>query len=472
MRRPASDQSPSIESPPQTGQSAVLLLCILLLSFIPANAQNWPAFRGANAAGNGDGQNPPAAWNVEKNENIVWKTPIPGLAHASPIVWGNKLFVITAVSSAPQGKFRHGLYGDVDSDKDTSKHAWKIYCLDKKSGKILWERTATEGVPKIKRHIKSTHASPSPATDGKYVVAFFGSEGLFCYDLNGKLVWKLDLGVLDSGWFFDADYQWGMASSPIVYKDMVIVQCDVQKGSFIAAFDIKTGKQLWKTNRDEIPSWGSPTIFESKGKAMVVTNATKRIRGYDPATGKELFELSGNSEVTVGTPVVGHDLVFVTAGYPPIQPIYAIKPTAAGDITLAEGKESNDHIAWSKKRGGTYMPTPLVYGDYLYTCSNNGVLTCYDAKTGERIYQQRVAGQSNAFTASPIAADGRLYFAGEDGDVFVVKAGPQYELISTNSMGEVMMATPAISEGMIFVRTIGHVYGIADNSGLKSKAAK
>jgi outer membrane protein assembly factor BamB len=250
------------------------------------------------------------------------------------------------------------------------------------------------------------------------------------------------------------------------------VQCDVQKGSFIAAFDVKTGKQVWKTQRDEIPSWGSPTIFESKGKAMIVTNATKRIRGYDPMTGKELFELSGNSEVTVGTPVVGHDLVFVTAGYPPIQPIYAIKPTAAGDISLAEGKESNDHIAWSKKRGGTYMPTPVVYGDHLYTCSNNGVLTCYDARTGERIYQQRIAGQSSAFTASPIAADGKLYFTGEDGDVFVVKAGPHYELLATNPMGEVMMATPAISEGMIFVRTINHVYGIADASATKSKAAK
>jgi len=250
------------------------------------------------------------------------------------------------------------------------------------------------------------------------------------------------------------------------------VQCDLQKGSFIAAFDVKTGKQAWKTQREEIPSWGSPTVFESKGKAMVVTNATKRIRGYDPMTGKETFELSGNSEVTVGTPVVGHDLVFVTAGYPPIQPIYAIKPTATGNITLAEGKESNEHIAWSKKRGGTYMPTPIIYGDYLYTCSNNGVLTCYDAKTGERVYQERVSGQSNSFTASPVAADGRLYLAGEDGDVFVVKAGPKYELIATNPTGEVIMATPAISEGMIFVRTISHVYGIAGASATKQKAAK
>jgi len=439
-----------------------LLVVFALMFCITVQAQNWTSFRGSNASGNGDKQNPPATWDAGKNVNIIWKTPIPGLAHASPIVWGDKLLIVTAVSGAEQGKFRHGLYGDVDSDKDLSKHSWKIYCLNKKTGKILWERTASEGVPKVKRHIKSTHASSTPATDGNYVVAFFGSEGLFCYDLNGKLIWKHDLGVLDSGWFFDPDYQWGMASSPIIYKNMVIVQCDVQKGSFIAAFDLKSGKQLWKTPRTEIPSWGSPTIFESNGRALIITNATKRIRGYDPMTGKEMFELSGNSEVTVGTPVVGHDLVFVTAGYPPIQPIYAIKPGASGDITLAEGKETSEFIAWSKKRGGTYMPTPIVYGEHLYTCSNNGVLICYDAKTGERIYQQRIAGQSSAFTASPVAADGRLYFAGEDGDVFVVKAGPKYELIATNPIGEVLMATPAISEGMIFVRSISHVYGIAE----------
>jgi outer membrane protein assembly factor BamB len=448
----------------------VAAILTILLSSVGL-AQNWPQFRGANASGNGDGQNPPTSWDVSKNINVAWKTEIPGLAHASPIVWGDKLFVVSAISGAQPGKFRHGLYGDVDSDKDVSKHTWKVICLDKKTGKILWNQAAAEGVPKVKRHIKSTHASPSPATDGKYVVAFFGSEGLFCYDFDGKLVWKKDLGVLDSGWFFDADYQWGMASSPIIYKGNVIVQCDTQKDAFIAAFDVKTGKEVWRTKREEIPSWGSPTVFESQGRAIIVTNATKRIRGYDPATGKELFELSGNSEVTVGTPVVGQDLVYVTGGYPPIRPVYAIRPTAAGNISLTEGKDSNDYIAWSKNRDGTYMPTPIVYGDYLYTCNNNGTLICYNAKTGEKIYQQRIAGQSNAFTASPVAADGKLYFAGEDGDVFVVKAGPKYELLATNPIGEVLMATPAISDGMIFVRSINTLYGIAEKKDAKQKAS-
>ncbi len=216
--------------------------CLCLV--VSGNAQNWPSFRGAHASGVADGQNPPSSWNADSSLNMLWKTPIPGLAHSSPIVWGEKVFVTTAISNDPQSVFRHGLFGDVDSAEDASKHVWRVYCLDKRSGKILWEKTATEGVPKIKRHIKSSHASSTPATDGRHVVAFFGSEGLYCYDLDGKLLWKQDLGVLDAGWFYDPDYQWGTGSSPIIYENLVIVQCDVQKDSFIAAFDVNNGKQV------------------------------------------------------------------------------------------------------------------------------------------------------------------------------------------------------------------------------------
>ncbi|MBD0328339.1 MAG: PQQ-like beta-propeller repeat protein, partial [Pyrinomonadaceae bacterium] len=367
-------------------------------------------------------------------------------------------------SSDPKSVFRHGLYGDVDSAKDESKHTWRVYCLDKRNGKILWVRTAYEGVPKVKRHIKASHASSTPVTDGKHVVALFASEGLYAYDASGNLLWKKDLGVLDAGWFYDPDYQWGHASSPIIYKDMVIVQCDLQKSSFIAAYNLKDGRQIWRTPREEIPSWGTPTVYEGKTRAELITNATKYIRGYDPLTGKELWRLSGNSEITTPTPIVAHDLIFVTSGYAPIQPIYAIRPGASGDISLKEGAESNEFIAWSKKRGGPYTPTPIIYGDYLYTCANSGVLACYNARTGERIYQQRIAERGGAFTASPVAADGKLYFTSEDGEIFVVRAGPKYELLATNQMGEVCMATPAISDGMIFIRTQYHIYGIDDNN--------
>jgi len=426
--------------------------------------KNWPSFRGLSASGVADGQNPPTTWNAEKSANIKWKTPIPGMSHASPVIWGARVFITTSITSDTSSKLRVGLYGDVAPDKDISKHIWKVYCLDKKSGKILWERVAYEGIPKVKRHTKATQANSTPATDGRHLVVLFGAEGLYCYDFDGKLLWKKDIGVLDGGWFYDPDYQWGHGSSPIIYKNLVIVQCDIQKDSFIAAYSLKDGKQVWLTSRDEIPSWGTPTIHEGKSRAELITNGTKHVRGYDPLTGKELWKLAGNSEITTPTPFVAHDLIFVTSGYRPIQPIYAIRTGANGDISLQDKAESNEHIAWSKMRGGPYMPTPIVYGDYLYVCANNGAVTCYNAKTGEQIYRNRLGGQGSgyAFTASPIAADDKLYFTSEDGGIFVVNAGPQYELISTNSMGEVCMATPAISDGMIFVRTQGHVYGIGE----------
>ena len=447
-----------------------IYLCLCFAGTV--HAQNWPSFRGERASGIADGQNPPAAWDAEKSINILWKTPIPGLAHSSPVVWGNRVFVTTAISSDPNTYFRHGLYGDVDSAKDTSKHTWKVYALDKRTGKILWEKISHEGVPKVKRHIKSSHASSTPATDGKYVVAFFGSEGLYCYDFNGKPLWKKDLGILDAGWFYDPDYQWETASSPIIYKDMVIVQCDVQKDSFIAAFDIKTGKEVWRTSREEIPSWGTPTVYEGKARAELITNATRAARGYDPATGKELWRLSGNPEVTATTPIIGHDLIFICNSYRPNRPIYAIRPGAMGDISLKTGESSSEHVAWSNQNAGSYMPSPIVYGDYLYVCANQGVLTCYNAKTGERIYQERIGGRGGAYSASPVASDGKLYLTSEDGEIFVVRAGPKYELLATNPVGEVLMATPAISERMIFVRGRHHLFGIGESKESKSKPAK
>jgi outer membrane protein assembly factor BamB len=437
-------------------------------------AQNWPQFRGPSATGVVEGQPSAVTWDASKTVNTVWKTPIPGLGHSSPVVWGDKVFIATAVTSGAKDETRYGLYGDVAPVKDDPKHTWKVYALDKRSGKILWERIAYEGLPKVKRHPKSTHADSTPVTDGKHLIVLFGSHGLYAYNLNGKLLWKQDLGVLDAGWFYDADYQWEHGSSPVIYKDLVIVQADVQKDSFIAAYHLKTGKLAWKTPRDEISSWGTPTVYFGKTRDEVVTNGSKAIRGYDPATGKELWRLTPNSEVTTPTPFVAHDLIYVTSGYAPIQPIYAIRPGATGDISLKDGKESNDFIAWSKKRGGPYMPTPIVYGDYLYTCSNQGVLTAYNAKTGERIYQERLGGKGGAFTASPVASDGKLYFSSEDGDVFVVKAGPKYELLATNPVGEVMMATPAISEGLVFVRGLKHLFafGAAADNKKVAKSAK
>lgn len=423
-----------------------------------AAPQNWPSFRGPHASGVADGQRPPTHWDVEKGSPRLWKTPIPGLGHSCPVVWGDRVFVTTAVSSDPASEFKPGLYGAGTSAKDVSKHSWRVYCLDKNTGKVLWERTACEGVPKLKRHIKSSHANATPATDGKHLVVSFASEGLYGYDLDGKLLWKRDLGLVDAGAFNDPDLQWGAGSSPVLYRGRVIVQCDRQKESFLAAYDADTGNPVWSTPRDEPPSWATPTIYEGPRRVELIANGTNYIRGYDPLRGKELWRLGRNSQITVPTPVAGGGLIYVTSGYYPIQPIYAVRAGATGDITLRGTAESSEQVAWSKKRGGPYMPTPLLYGNYLYTCSNNGTVACYEARTGRQVYQERLA--SGGYSASPVAADGRLYFTSEEGEVSVVKAGPAFELLAVNPLGDVCMATPAISDGRIFFRTQHSVLGI------------
>ena len=418
-----------------------------------ASAQNWPSFRGANAAGTADGKPTAVKWNAATGENVAWKTPVEGVAVSSPIVWGNRVFISTAISGDPKQGIRTGQYGDVEPVADASKHTWRVIALDKATGKVVWDKIAYEGVPKTKRHAKSSQASATPVTDGKHVIVSFGSEGLYSYDIDGKLLWKKDLGVLNSGWFFDPDYEWGIGSSPIIYKNMVIVQADIQRGSFLAAFDTATGKEVWRTQRDEIPSWSTPTILEGAGgKAEIVTQATTFTRGYDAMTGKELWKYSGNSEIAIPTPIVGPGFVVITNGYRGAQPIMAVKPGATGDITLKAGETKNDFIAWGMVRGGPYIPTPVIYGDQLYVLQNNGVLQAYKVATGERIYQERLGGTGGSFSASLVAADGKIYASSEDGDVFVVKAGPTYELLAKNQVGEVLMATPAVSDGLIIFR--------------------
>jgi outer membrane protein assembly factor BamB len=423
--------------------------------------RNWPSFRGDASAGNGDGQRAITDWDAASGKNVKWKTPIPGIATASPIVWGNRVFATTAVSGAGNNSFKTGLYGDVKPVDDLSPHEWKVYCLDKVTGKILWERSAVVGAPRTKRHTKSSQASSTPVTDGRRVVAVFGSAGvMIAWDYSGKELWRVNLGTLDSGWFFDPSFQWGHSSSPIIHRNTVILQADVQKGSYIAAWDIATGKPLWKTERaDEISTWGTPTIARTAdGRDVLVTNGTK-IRGYDPASGKQLWTLGPNSEITIGTPVAGNGLVYVTGGYPPVRPIYAIRPGAQGDISLQKGQESNQSIAWSNMTEGTYIPTPLLYDGYLFTLNINGVLSAYDPQTGRRAFRGRV-GTGGAFSASPVGADGRLYIASEDGEVYVISATPDMKQIAKNDMKEVIMATPAISDGLIIIRTMGHLYGV------------
>jgi outer membrane protein assembly factor BamB len=441
---------------------ACLLLCFFARFAASAAEDIWPGFRGPNASGVADGQVLPEKWSGVTGDNVRWKIAVPGLSHSSPIVWNDRVFVTTAISSRPGATFKPGLYGEGTASEDRTPQRWVVMAIDRATGRTIWQQTAYEGVPKEKRHIKATYANATPFTDGRYVVAFFGSQGLYAFDMNGRLVWKKDLGVLDVGAYDLPEYEWGTASSPIIYKDLVIVQCDTQKESFVMASDIRTGKTVWKTVRTELPSWGTPTVYVPPGGGApeLITNASNYVRGYDPDTGAERWRLGGSSKITAPTPIVSKDLVIVASGRAPERPIFAIRPGGSGDITPAADAPSTAHVPWRKTGRGSYMPTPLAYQDVLYVLSNAGLFDAYRATTGDEVYRQRVEHGGSGFSASPVAASGRIYLSSEDGDVFVIRAGGTFELLAKNPMGEPLMATPAIAGNTLFVRGEKHLFAI------------
>ena len=438
-------------------KTAFIILSIFL-SFQHQNLQaqtddsnHWPQFRGSWGRGFVENTKTATTWSVETNEHIKWKTAIPGLGHSCPVIWGNYLFVTTAVNATNSESLKVGLYGDIDEANDSVVHEFKVYCLDKVSGKIIWERVAHKGIPKSKRHTKASQANCTPATDGKYLIVHFGSEGLYCYDLNGKLLWKKDMGILAPGPYTDPGVEWGYASSPIIYKDRIIVQCDIPKTPYITALDLATGREIWKTSRgDEVSTWCTPAIYSNDGKTLVIANGFNHICGYDFDTGKEIWKLSNGGDAPAPAPVVDNDLIYLNSAHGKFSPIFAVRPNAIGDITFAPDSTKNQYIAWSIKRGGAYMQTPLIYNGYLYNLQVNGQLMCFDAMTGELKYKDSL---KEAFTASGIAADGKLYFSSEEGNIFVVQAGPEFKLLSKNALKDICMATPAISGNTIYFRT-------------------
>ncbi len=437
----------------------LLILCLCLSSFVAAAGdESWPSFRGPGARGVSEAA-APTTWDLKEGKHVLWKQAIPGLAHSSPVVWGDRIYLTTSVPAEADDELKVGLYGDIAPVKNEVVQDFQVMALDRKTGNVVWQKSAFRGVPKIKRHTKATHANSTPATDGKRVAAFFGSEGLYVYDTKGKLLWKKDFGLLDSGFFMVPQAQWGFGSSPIFHEDKLLVLADVQKGSFLAAFDAKSGKELWRTERSDVPTWGTPTVIEAGGRKQVVVNGFKHMGGYDLATGKELWKLHGTGDIPVPTPFEAHGLIYVSQAHGPGNPVYAIKPGATGDITLAEGATSNDHVAWSVPRGGSYMPTPIIVGDLLYVCRDNGALTVYRAKSGEQVYRQRL-GKGAAYTASAVAAGDKVYFTSEDGDVYVVKAGETYHEVAVNALDEVTLASPAVADGTLYFRTRGHLIAI------------
>jgi outer membrane protein assembly factor BamB len=430
--------------------------CGLLLSG-SVHGENWPGFRGAQGGGVSESQGYPTKWS--EDEGIQWKTSIPGVGHASPIVWGDHIFLTTAIAKDPKAEtFKKGLYfGGNQNKADDSEYVWAVLCLDRETGSILWQQTANEGKPRRPRHIKNSYASETPVTDGKYVFAYFGTEGLACFDFDGNLLWKKDLGD------WKMANKWGTASSPVLYKDSVIVQNDNDDQSYIAAFEKATGKELWRTEREEKSSWATPTVFETESGDELVTNASGAVRSYDPKTGKLKWEIGEkSSSIAIPVPVMAHGLMYITSGYvmDKTRPIVAIKPGASGQLNV-RGEEKSDHVAWFEPQGGSYNPSPVVYGDYMYVLYDRGFMSCYEAKTGKPVYDKERFGRGGQeFTASPVASGGKLYCLSEDGVMFVVQAGPEFKILEKNSIDEVCMATPALVDGKIYLRAFKHLYCI------------
>jgi len=433
-----------------------IALAVTGLGFLTekAEAGNWPQWRGPDGSGISEEKNLPSEWSPTKN--IKWKVPIDGRAHSSPIVWGNRIFLTTAVegSVVPGAKAVNHTGDDgkpflhPDSVGADKKHTFKVICIDRESGKIIWQSTAWEGTPYDNRHRKSSYAASTPATDGKLVYAFFGTEGLYAYDFKGKLAWKADLGKLGT-------VGMGTGTSPILFDNLVIVQADEENGaaSFIVAVNKNTGKEAWRTARKVQVSWSTPLLVRTSKRAELIASGTESVISYDPATGKELWRHKGVESNAIPSPVANNEMVFLVAGFP-AKIAMAIKLGQSGDLT------GTPNVAWTYAKGTAYVPSPILYGDYLYLTTDRGILTAIDAKTGEVKYEGGRIPIPATFTASPVAFEGKILMTSEDGDTFIVKAGPQHEILGTNSVGEPVYASPAIADGRIFIRGEKNLYCI------------
>jgi outer membrane protein assembly factor BamB len=439
------------------GRSLGLVPLVALLMNLSALGQaNWPQFRGPRA-GVAEDQVLPDTWST--SEHIAWTVEIPGRGWSSPIVWGDRVFVSTAVAEGDIEMPKTGLYLGGNRDTPSDKvHLWKVYCIDLNTGKVLWGAVAHKDRPKYALHIKNSHASETPVTDGERVYAYFGNVGLFCYDFDGHLLWSKRWDAVKTR------YNWGTAASPVLYKDRLYIISDNEEQSFLAALDTKTGEQVWRVDRDEKSNWATPCIWENSERTELVTSGTGKVRSYD-LTGKPLWELAGATSIAIPTPFATDGLLYVTGGFvaDSVRPLYAIRPGADGDITLKGGQSSNEFIAWSQRKAGPYNPTPVAYQGYVYVLYDRGLLSCFEAKTGKEVYVGvRIAAGANAFTASPWANNGKLFCLSEDGDTFVIHAGPEFKLLGCNKLQEMCMATPAAVRGRLLLRTLSRLYCVRD----------
>ena len=424
---------------------------------VSLHAANWPQWRGVDGQGVSAETNLPAQWGP--GQNIAWKTAIPGFGQSQAIVWGNQVFLTTAIEGgpAPEGHKApvHMMEGQPwvhpDSVGIDKLHAMKVMSLDLITGAVLWEKTAYEGPVFDHRHRRSSYAAPTMVTDGKTVVAYFGPEGLYAYDVDGKEKWKVDVGKFPL-------LGMGTGTSPVLFENLVIIQRDENEGkeSLLLAYDINTGALAWKTPRTVEASWSTPVLVKAGARTELVTNGNQLIVSYDPTTGKELWRTKGVESNAIHTPLVGHGLVILTAGYP-AKKVIAIRPGGSGDIT------GSDRIVWQYDRGTGYVISPILYGDYVYLVSDKGIISCLDARTGEVKYEGGRVPVPATFMASPIAYEGKLLLTSGDGDTFVIKAGPVHQVLATNSIGEPAAATPSVSQGRILVRGAKHLFCIKNS---------
>jgi outer membrane protein assembly factor BamB len=428
-------------------------------------AADWPQFRGPAASGVDAGAPTPIHWNVQKGEDIRWQTPIDGLAHSSPIIWGNVIYVTTAVGPGNQD-VKVGLYGDIEPANDQDSHQWRLLALDKDTGKILWDKLGYEGIPRGKRHPKSTHCNSTPATDGQHIVAIFGSEGLFCFDREGKLLWKKDLGPMKSGFYVVPSAQWGFSSSPVIHDGKVVVVCDVLGDSFLAEFDLTDGRELWRTTRHDVPTWGTPAVAQAEDRTEILVNGWHHTAAYDFADGREIWQFDGGGDIPVPTPIVAGGLAYFTSAHGKERPMRAIW-FDDHHVTVTQAGTTNPAVAWQQDRKGDYMQTPILVGDFLYGCVDNGILTCFDAKSGAVQYSERLGNGSEGFTASPVSDGRNLYFTSEVGDVYVVPADGKFSVAATNILNETCLSTAAVSDGTLFYRTRHELLAIGETHSSK-----
>jgi outer membrane protein assembly factor BamB len=437
-----------------TRTTACLLPCVILLG-IGLSAADWPQFRGPGGTGVSEEKGLPDTW--DSKTNILWTREVPGRGWSSPIVWQGRVILTSAVSAAGEEPPKKGLYmGGEKKEPPADVHRYVVSCYDHATGRPLWERTVHEGKPSTPKHVKNTFASETPATDGESIYALFGNVGLFALDLKGKTLWSKVWPPVRTR------MGWGLAASPVVHEGRVYVVNDNEDRSFIEALDAKKGDTIWRVERDEKSNWATPCIWRNEKRVEIVTAGTGKVRSYG-LDGKLLWEAGGMSSITIPTPFVKDGLLIVGSGFvmDSKQPIYAVRPGASGDITPPGDGSRGEFIAWHDGKAAPYNPSMLAYGDHLYVLFDRGLISCHDVKTGKLVQsRKRIEQGAGEFTASPWAYEGKVFCLNEDGDTFVFEAGPKLELLRKNSLGEMTCATPAISGGTLFIRTLTKLHAI------------